>query len=105
MKYLTLMRTVALVHQHQRPVKTAEIGGVRVEYIEVTSGDIAVANRLAAEILGRTLDELPPETRKLLGLVARDGDDAEREGGDRQRRTTASAGGTCGKRRSGDTRS
>ena len=33
------------------------------------SSDIAVANRLAAEALGRTLDELPPQTRRLLFLV------------------------------------
>ncbi|MCP5458258.1 MAG: hypothetical protein H6971_01345 [Gammaproteobacteria bacterium] len=30
---------------------------------------IATANRLAHEVLGRTLDELPPQTRKLLGLL------------------------------------
>ena len=32
-----------------------------------------VANRLAAEVLGRTLDELPPQTRRFLDLLARDG--------------------------------
>jgi len=31
-----------------------------VEYIEVTREDIALANKLAHEILGRTLDEMPP---------------------------------------------
>ena len=31
--------------------------------------DIAVANRLACEVLGRSVDELPPQTRRLLGLV------------------------------------
>ena len=40
-----------------------------VEYIEVTLDDIAVANRLACEVLGRSADELPPQTRRLLGLV------------------------------------
>ena len=40
-----------------------------VEYIEVTLDDIAVANRLACEVLGRSVDELPPQTRRLLGLV------------------------------------
>src|SRR5205823_2417304 len=38
-KYLTLIDTIALLHQHQR------------------------------EVIGRTLDELPPQTRRLLGLV------------------------------------
>ena len=66
MKYLTLIRSIALLHQHQRPRKTVEHRGRMVEYIEVTVSDIAVANRLAHEVLGRSLDELPPQTRRLL---------------------------------------
>jgi hypothetical protein len=69
LKYLTLIRTIALLHQHQRPVNTVEHRGQRVEYIEVTREDIAVANRLCHEVLGRSLDELPPQTRRLLGLL------------------------------------
>ena len=68
-KYLTLIRTIALLHQHQRPVRTATHNGERVEYIEVTPADIAAANRLAHEVLGRTLDELSPQTRRLLEKV------------------------------------
>jgi DNA primase len=34
--------------------------------VEVTASDIALANKLANEVLGRTLDELPPQTRALL---------------------------------------
>jgi DNA primase catalytic core len=66
MKYLTLIRTIALLHQHQRPMKTVEHRGRAVEYIEVALTDIATANRLAHEVLGRSLDELPPQTRRLL---------------------------------------
>jgi len=69
LKYLTLIRTIALLHQHQRPVKTVEHRGRKVEYVEVTREDIAVANRLCNEVLGRSLDELPPQTRRLLGLL------------------------------------
>jgi DNA primase catalytic core len=69
MKYLTLIRSVALLHQHQRPRKTVQHNGRTVEYIEVTVNDIAVANRLAHEVLGRSLDELPPQTRRLLLVV------------------------------------
>jgi hypothetical protein len=65
MKYLTLIRTLALLHQHQRPVKNAN----GVQYLEATLEDIATANRLASEVLGRSLDELPPQTRRLLLLV------------------------------------
>ena len=66
MKYLSLIDTVALVHQHQRAIKTVQHRGQALEYIEVTRADIAIANRLAHEVLGRTLDELPPQTRRLL---------------------------------------
>ena len=65
MKYLTLIRTLALLHQHQRPVKNAN----GVQYLEATFEDIATANRLASEVLGRSLDELPPQTRRLLLLL------------------------------------
>jgi len=68
-KYLTLIRTIALLHQHQRPVKTAAHNGESVDYIEVAPSDISAANRLAHEVLGRTLDELSPQTRRLLEMV------------------------------------
>jgi hypothetical protein len=68
-KYLTLIDTLALLHQRQREIKSAEQDGERVEYVEVTLGDIEVANRLAHEALGRSLDELSPQTRRLLELV------------------------------------
>jgi DNA primase catalytic core len=71
MKYLALIRTIALLHQHQRPVKTAEHQGKVVEYIEATLDDIAAANRLAHHVLGRCLDEMPPQTRRLLELTER----------------------------------
>ncbi|MFT5529150.1 MAG: DNA primase [Alteromonadaceae bacterium] len=69
-KYLTLIDSIALLHQHQRTIKTVPSqSGEAIEYIEATLDDIAVANTLAAEILGRTLDELPPQTRNLLKLI------------------------------------
>jgi len=69
MKYLALIRSIALLHQHQRERKTVTHHGQALEYIEVTLDDIATANRLAHEVLGRSLDELPPQTRRLLLLV------------------------------------
>jgi hypothetical protein len=69
MKYLGLIEAVALLHQYQRPVKTVEHRGQKLRYIEVTKADIEVANRLAHEVLGRSLDELPPQTRRLLGML------------------------------------
>ena len=74
-KYLTLIRAIALLHQYQRPVLSVEHGGVVVPYVEVTRGDVALANRLAHQVLGRSLDELAPQTRRLLvalDLMVRD---------------------------------
>ena len=61
-KYLTLIRSIALLHQHQRPLLEKD----GLQYIEVTLEDLAAANALAHEVLGRSLDELPPQTRRLL---------------------------------------
>jgi len=71
-KYLTLIDAIAFLHQHQRPVKTHQRpghDGQVIEYIEVRLTDIELANRIAHEVLGRSLDELPPVTRRLLALI------------------------------------
>jgi DNA primase catalytic core len=68
-KYLTLIRSIALLHQYQRPVQTTVQHGETLPYIEVTREDIRIANRLAHEVLGRSLDELSPQTRRLLVLL------------------------------------
>ena len=68
-KYLTLIDVIAFLHQHQRPVRTDVREGVTIEYIEVTLDDIAQANAIAHEVLGRSLDELPPQTRALLQAI------------------------------------
>ncbi|MFL9951685.1 CHC2 zinc finger domain-containing protein [Paraburkholderia agricolaris] len=65
-KYLTLIDTIALLHQYQREVKTVRHAGAELAYIEVTLADIEQANRLVHEVLGRSLDELPPVTRRVL---------------------------------------
>jgi post-segregation antitoxin (ccd killing protein) len=69
MKYLTLIRAIALLHQHQRPVLTVEHAGQTLSYIEASPCDIALANKLTHHVLGRTLDELPPQTHRLLVLL------------------------------------
>lgn len=69
-KYLTLIDAIALMHQHQRPRRTRPVaGGKSIAYIEATLEDIALANQLAPEVLGRSLDELPPQTRRLLDHI------------------------------------
>jgi DNA primase len=65
-KYLTLIEAIALMHQHQRARGQQVVRGRVIEYIAVTLDDIALANQLAPEVLSRSLDELPPQTRRLL---------------------------------------
>ncbi len=65
-KYLTLIETITLLHQHQRPLHHDPEAG---PHIRATLDDIAAANRLASEILGRGLDEVPPQTRRILEHV------------------------------------
>jgi hypothetical protein len=68
-KYLTLIDSIALLHQHQREIKTKIFDGESFDYVEVTLEDIKMANELAHEVLGRSLDELPPQTRNLLDQI------------------------------------
>ena len=65
-KYLNLILAVTFLHQHQRATKhDAELG----DYIETTLDDIAIANELAAELFGQSLDELSFPSRELLRLI------------------------------------
>ncbi len=68
-KYLTLISAVTLLHQHQRQVKTVTRGGQVIRYVETARADIELADRLASQVLARSLDELPPGTRRLLNAV------------------------------------
>lgn len=62
-KYLTLIESVTLLHQHQRKLEDDALAG---PHIKTTLEDIAIANAIATQVLGRSLDELPPQTRRLL---------------------------------------
>jgi hypothetical protein len=80
-KYLALIDAIALLHQHQRKRGTLDVHGMMIEYVEVQPDDIALANRLAHAVLGRSLDELPPQTRRVLAaLDAWVSEQAQREG-------------------------
>jgi Toprim-like len=65
-KYLGLIDAIALLHQHQRQTRTLPSGQ---PFLEVTLDDIALANELVPEVLSRSLDELPPQTRRLLDHI------------------------------------
>jgi hypothetical protein len=68
-KYLGLIAAATLLHQHQRPRRTTSVNGKTVTYLETTLADIEVAHRLTHAVLGQSLDELAPQTRRLLTAV------------------------------------
>jgi DNA primase len=68
-KYLSLINSIALLHQYQREVKTARRGDIEIEYVEVTLEDIALANELAEEILSQAMDELAPPVRGMFEAI------------------------------------
>lgn len=85
-KYLALIRAVAFLRQLQKPIRTDKRNGETVEYIEVDAEDVKLANRLAHEILGHSLDELSRPSRNLLlelekMVRERLGDGDQEEGG------------------------
>ena len=75
-KYLSLIRAVAFLRQLQKQVKYADLRDItdgrapqsrdEAGYIEVDAEDVRLANRLAHEILGHSLDDLSRPGRNLL---------------------------------------
>ena len=66
-KYLNLILAVTFLYQLQRPMQNdAELG----DYIETTLDDIAIANELAHELFGHSLDDLSRPGRELLRLIS-----------------------------------
>jgi hypothetical protein len=68
-KYLNLILAITYLYQYQRKTRTMDYSGKAIEYINVTLADIKKANEIANEVLGRSLDELSPPSRKLLQLI------------------------------------
>ncbi|MBD3309555.1 toprim domain-containing protein, partial [candidate division KSB3 bacterium] len=68
-KYLNLIKAVAFLRQMQKEVRYTKRNGSAVPFIEVDIEDVRVANKLAHEILGRSLDELSRPGRALLLLL------------------------------------
>jgi PAS domain-containing protein len=65
-KYLTLIDAMTLLHQHQRTILSMTSNQQPLRYVLVDKRDIELVNRLAQDLFGRSLDELPPQTRTLL---------------------------------------
>jgi DNA primase catalytic core len=69
-KYLNLIKALAFLRQMQKPIlypsTPLRAGETTVPYIEVDRDDIRLANKLAHEILGHSLDEMSRPGRDLL---------------------------------------
>jgi DNA-binding transcriptional ArsR family regulator len=85
-KYLGIIEAVTLLHQYQREIRVhAKSDGTIEKYIEVTIEDIETANRIAASVLGRSLDDCPPHTRTFLEqAMACVEEEAKRQGVERE---------------------
>lgn len=65
-KWLGMIEAVALLHQHQRPVKTIDKSEGQVEFVEASTDDITTATELFNFIMGERIDDLPPMTQRML---------------------------------------
>ena len=68
-KYLNLINAVAFLRQMQKEVRRGQ--GTDAEYVEVDMEDIRLANEMACDVLGKSLDDLNSVSRDLLALVDR----------------------------------
>ena len=60
---------MALLFQHQRETKAIDVGGETVRYVEATPADVVFVNGLVRAAFTRTLDEVSPQARALLGEI------------------------------------
>jgi DNA primase catalytic core len=68
-KYLNLIKAIAFLRQMQKEVFYEQRNGSAVPAVAVDVDDIRLANKLANEILGHSLDELSRPGRDLLLLI------------------------------------
>jgi len=69
-KYLDLINVMALVHQYQREIKSAQdIDGQPFQYIDVNRDDIARVDAIMREVLEQSTDELWPASRRMLAML------------------------------------
>jgi hypothetical protein len=70
-KLLSVIASIALLHQHQRPQGTLDVAGTPVRYVEASADDVALGVQLCEQVLVRAADELSPPARRLLSLMGR----------------------------------
>ncbi len=71
-KYLNIIKAVTFLHQYQRHIKSVDIDGEEITYIETSVEDIRIANAIAHKVLGNCLlEDLPPQSQQLLYKIHR----------------------------------
>jgi DNA primase len=68
-KYLNLINAVAFLRQMQKEVRRFKVNDSEVDGIEVDEEDMRLANEVASDVLGRSLDDLNSVSRDLLDLI------------------------------------
>ena len=63
-KYLAMITSITLLHQHQRPWKTRVVGSEEVAYLEATPEDAQLANRLMSQVMGQSPGRLRGNGRR-----------------------------------------
>jgi DNA primase catalytic core len=66
-QYLDLIDTIAFLRQFQKTKKTEQSLGF--SYVEVDKADISLANSIFHALMGHSVDDLKPTTRKLLDFI------------------------------------
>lgn len=70
-KYLSLIKSITLLHQYQRETGTIErLDGTKVDYVLVTKEDVKLALELGRMVFHRNVDDVSPTGRTLLGHIA-----------------------------------
>jgi len=70
-KFLSLVKAIALLHQHQRKTgKEERLGGTSFEYVQATQRDVELARELGRLVFPRNVDDVSPTGRALLKEIA-----------------------------------
>ena len=70
-KFLSMVMSLAMLHQHQRARRSVVLDGLEASYVEATLEDVAFASELCRQVLVRDAEGLAPQVQRLLSECAR----------------------------------
>jgi hypothetical protein len=68
-KFLSMVMSLAMLHQHQRVRRTVLLDGVAVDVVEAAPQDVEFASELSRHVLVRDAEGLAPQVQRLLSEV------------------------------------